>query len=638
MASIVRILILEDQEDDFLLIKRSLAKNIYETSITWVKYKQEFIDAIQDRSWDIILSDFDLGNFTGLDAYNLLKSTRKDVPFILISGAIGEEYAVTAMRAGVSDYILKGNLARLNPALERELGDAAIRKEQIISEKKFQESKSELAQIFNSVGPMCVISPDHKFKMVNDSFCKFYSSTREEIMLLDCFAVMKPSFDQGEGCPIEQVMKTKIPVDLEYQYTSKTNELFHCFLTFSPFIDSRNNIVGCVVTITDVSQIRSLENQLLQSQKMEALGRFAGGIAHDFNNILTVILGFSQMISSSLPDSDSNKEYVDEILGAANRASALTEQILTFSRKKKLREESFDLMKFIKDLEKILQRLIGEDIELKTHFNCDNAPIFANPTQIEQVILNLATNARDAMPNGGKFILKVNIIDFSIEKKKNRFNLLPQKYIHLQASDTGHGIKKELQNRIFEPFFTTKERGKGTGLGLSTVYGIVKQVKGAIDVFSDESLGATFHLYIPFSIEKNPVLTSKFTYEKQLNGNESILLVEDEISVHNFAKTVLERHGYFVKSAENGLDAWKILKDSNFSSDLILTDIVMPKIGGIKLYDMVKNKKPCPKFLFMSGYTLESSLLTEQLIDEKNFIQKPFSSYDLLVNIRRILN
>ncbi|UYP47849.1 Sensor histidine kinase RcsC [Candidatus Lokiarchaeum ossiferum] len=639
MTFIVRILILEDREDDYVLIKRTLGQSIHETVIKWVKTRSEFVEALQHNSWDVILSDFDLGTFTGLDAFNLLKQTRKDVPFILISGAIGEEYAVNAMRAGVSDYILKGDLTRLNPALERELEDAIIRKEQVVSENKFQESQLELTQIFNSVGPMSVISLDYKFKMVNDSFCNFYGYNRDEIMKLDYFTIMKVPFDEDNGCPIKEVLKTKNTVDREYTFISRTNEIFHCLLSYSPFIDSRNTIIGCVVTITDVSQIRSLENQLLQSQKMEALGRFAGGIAHDFNNIMTVILGFSQMISSSLSDSDSNKEYIDEILGAANRAGALTEQILSFSRKKKLTEQSIDLIQFIQDLEKILQRMIGEDIELNTVFSCDSAPIFANPTQIEQVILNLATNARDAMPEGGKFTLKIDIIDFSIENKKNHFKLPPQKYIHLQASDTGCGIKNELKNRIFEPFFTTKERGKGTGLGLSTVYGIIKQVKGVIDVFSEESMGTTFHIYIPYSLKKISSNPTKLVYRDQLNGNESILLVEDESSVQNFTKKILEKHGYEVTSAENGIEALKIIEDLKNPFDLILSDIIMPKMGGMKLFEKLAiEKKNGLKFLFMSGYDLKTSFLADQRINEKFFLQKPFTSHELLVKMRKILD
>ncbi len=638
MKKEIRVLIVEDSEDDLILIKRELARSIHHISLEWVTTREDFSSRLQHEWWDAILSDYDLGLFSGIEIYDILKTSGKKIPFILISGAIGEETAVAAMRAGVNDYITKDNLARLGPALEREIEDDRIRREGLQTKKKLQDSEIEMESLFESVGPMCVIAPDYQFQKANNNFCSFFNMDQSTILSAKCYDVFRLPECRTDKCPLNQMSKQKRTVNFETEHQSSSGKHFNCLLSAVPLYNSKGKYVGVVESLTDITQIRSLENQLLQSQKMEALGRFAGGIAHDFNNILTVIMGFSQMIFSSLLDEDPIKEDIQEIIGAANRASALTGQILTFSRKHKNVLKSIDLVKLLKNFDKILQRLIGEDIELKTIFHVDTAILLADPTQIEQVLMNLATNARDAMPQGGELIIELKTIATSFLKMKPFLDLKRGTYFHLSITDTGVGIKKEHISHIFEPFYTTKAKGKGTGLGLSTVYGIVKQIEGDIEVESIETKGTTFHLYLPISqVDYKPSLPRIESFSN-LYGREKILLVEDEQSVLNFSGNILRKFGYHVITAKNGVEALEVYRKNKNTIQLLFTDIVMPKKGGFELYQEIVEMNPRIKVLFMSGYSMNYTTLRHNKTEEKNFIQKPFNAKDLLQKIREILS
>jgi len=389
----------------------------------------------------------------------------------------------------------------------------------------------------------------------------------------------------------------------------------------------------------DVTEERSLAEKFLQAQKMEAVGRLAGGIAHDFNNLLTVIGGYCDLLREELTAGSRAKAQVDEIARAAKQAATLTRQLLAFSRKQFLVPQVVNANDLLKALENILARLLGEDIVLKTFHHPEAGNITADPGQIEQVLMNLVLNARDAMPEGGKLTIETSnrILDESYAKEYP--GLKPGEYVCIAVSDTGHGMDQEVLSHIFEPFFTTKAQGKGTGLGLSTAYGIVKQSGGYIACYSEAGKGTTVMIYLPRTTEPSArVGIGDAAPAAEVRGTETILLVEDEETVRHFIKTVLENNGYAVIAASGGEEAQAAIESCKCDVSLVVTDVVMPRMNGKELAEKLRQRCPGVKALFISGYTgnaIEHHGLLEPGI---NFLQKPFTSQDFLEKIREILN
>ncbi|MHA1671993.1 MAG: ATP-binding protein, partial [Promethearchaeota archaeon] len=517
--------------------------------------------------------------------------------------------------------------------------------EKLKAKKELNKLNKEFLHVFNSVRPMCVISQDFQIIKVNNSFCSFFNQDPSTLLKSKCYDIVTNSNCHSKNCPLVQIGRERIRCDLEIEYKNISERNVNCFISAAPFIDSSEKLIGIVETFTDITQIRSLETQLMQSQKMDALGRFAGGIAHDFNNLLTVIMGFSQIIDLSMQDTDPHKADLHEIIEASNRASALTEQILTFSRKQKMEMKSFDLIILLREVESILHRLIGADIDLKTIYHLETAVIYADQSQVGQLFMNLATNARDAMPQGGKLIIELQSFETSTSDIVPYLDLKSGEYVHIQITDSGSGIKKADLSHIFEPFFTTKDEGKGTGLGLSIVYGIVKQIGGEICVFSEETIGTSFHIYIPLSKGDLDLKESspKLLFAPHLYGDETILLVEDDRSLRKFTHTILHKFGYHVLEAENGIGALEIFENNKDEVDLILADIIMPKMGGIELFQALEKQSQnqnilIPPILYMSGYSLNTSFLEPRNISSDVFIQKPFKIDDLVIKVRELLD
>ncbi len=381
-----------------------------------------------------------------------------------------------------------------------------------------------------------------------------------------------------------------------------------------------------------------LEEQLRQSQKMEAVGRLAGGIAHDFNNLLTVIKGYSELSLLTLKDGDSLKGNIEEIRKASQRAADLTRQLLAFSRRQILEFKVLDLNSILQNLDKMLRRIIGEDIELIYLLSHHLGKIKSDPGQIEQVILNLALNARDAMPSGGKLTIETYNVEFDKTYARTHFGVKPGHYIMLSVSDTGCGLSAEAKEHLFEPFFTTKEKGKGTGLGLSTVYGIVKQSEGDIDAHSESGLGTIFKIYLPRVEEEVSVLLHKDGKDSLPEGKETILLVEDEPYVKGFAIRVLRETGYHLLEAANGNDGLRMAQEYAGEIHLLLTDVVMPQMGGRELADRLKPLRPDMKVLFTSGYTDNAIVHHGVLEPGIDFLQKPFSPEALAQKVREVLD
>ncbi len=398
---------------------------------------------------------------------------------------------------------------------------------------------------------------------------------------------------------------------------------------------------GFIRDITERKQaaeaLQKTEEQFRQAQKMEAIGRLAGGVAHDFNNLLTVITGYSQLLGETLMPEDPARGLVDEIAKAADRAAALTRQLLAFSRKQMLATRVLDLNTVVTDMQKMLQRLIGEDIKLVTALDGALAPVKVDPGQIEQVIMNLAVNARDAMPDGGTFTIETINTELDEIYTSAYPELRPGAYVLLAVSDTGCGMDDTVKARLFEPFFTTKEVGKGTGLGLATVYGIVKQSGGHIAVYSEVGHGTTFKVYLPLAEGTVAPQAAAAARDQLTPGTETVLLVEDEDRVRVLTRRVLEKNGYKVVEALNGAEALRYFDGNPEPVDLIITDVVMPEMSGPQLAQQIRLRQPDLKVLFLSGYT-DSALSHNGVLNmEKNFLQKPFTPDSLARKVREIL-
>ncbi|MEO8587053.1 MAG: ATP-binding protein, partial [Acidobacteriota bacterium] len=391
-----------------------------------------------------------------------------------------------------------------------------------------------------------------------------------------------------------------------------------------------------VVNSRDVTESRSVEEQLRQAQKMEAVGRLAGGVAHDFNNLLTVIGGYGDLLAVSLADDPERRESVDEIVKAAARAAALTRQLLAFSRKQVLEMRVLDLRSIVDEAEKMLRRLIGEDIELVMARPETSAMVKADPGQIEQVLMNLAVNARDAMPKGGRLSIAIAREEIGAPLAFGFEAAPPGRYVALSVTDTGEGMDEKTRAHIFEPFFTTKDKGKGTGLGLSTVFGIVKQSGGFIDVTSGPGRGTTFKIVLP---EAEGVPQGKRdSGVHRRHGTETILLVEDDAGVRELTRTLLERNGYRVVAADSLDDALAKADAFDGPIHLVLTDVVMPRGTGPDLVKALEPRRPEARILFMSGYTNEL-LAVQGLADRASgLLQKPFKEGDLLSRVREVLD
>ncbi len=399
--------------------------------------------------------------------------------------------------------------------------------------------------------------------------------------------------------------------------------------------DSNGNVEFLEGIVEDISERRAMEMQLRQGQKMEAVGRLAGGIAHDFNNLLGVISGYAELVSEQIDPSGEARNSVEQIRKAADRASSLTGQLLAFSRQQVLETRVLNLNAIVEDMVKMLPRLLGEDIELHVSLDPALGAVRADQGQIEQVIMNLAVNARDAMPEGGNLAIRTQRAQFDSDQAQRHQPMAPGDYVLLSVSDTGTGMDKQTQTHIFEPFFTTKERGRGTGLGLATVYGFVKQIGGYVWVDSEPGMGSTFAIYLPVTSEATPQNAPAPAAAAPVRGAGTILLVEDEESLRTLTHTILEQNGYTVIEACNGMEAVEIARDHNGPISLLLTDMVMPGMNGQAVAEKVRQIHPGIKVAFMSGYTGYSSQDADSL--DTVIIAKPFTRNILLQKLSEAL-
>jgi hypothetical protein len=522
---------------------------------------------------------------------------------------------------------------------EGTLADITGRKQ---AEKALRESEERYRLLFESnPQPMWVYDLQTlAFLAVNESAVDHYGYSREEFLTMTIKDIRPPEDIPALYKSVTRSLEGVNPASI-WTHLKKDGSIIKVEITshLLVFADRRAELI-LAHDITERDRLEGAllasEEQLRQSQKLEAIGQLAGGVAHDFNNLLTVIGGYSSILLNKLPQDSPHRSSVEEIKKAGDRAGALTRQLLAFSRKQILQPKVLDLNVAVTDMEKMVRRLIGEDIDLLTITSPVLGKVKADPGQIEQVLLNLIVNARDAMPKGGKLTIETRNVVHS-EEYAQRHAALPGPYVMLAVSDTGCGMAATIQPRVFEPFFTTKASGKGTGLGLATVYGIVRQSGGNIWVYSEVGRGSTFKIYLP-RVDEAGEEVSALTSSSVPQGTELILLVEDEEQVRDILEQILEDLGYQVLAASTGEEALSMSLDLEHDIKLMITDVVMTQMSGRELAERVLALRPSLPVLFMSGYT-DDAIVRHGLLDEKlNFIQKPFDSSTMARKVREVLD
>jgi PAS domain S-box-containing protein len=498
--------------------------------------------------------------------------------------------------------------------------------------KKEEKDKKFRLLFEDNPQPMWVFDAQNlQFLEVNSAACALYGFSPAEFRSLDLGAIQGAEDTRRFA---EELGSGKRPIARVWKHRTRENRCLDVEMAVHEIQFGGRRAELAV--LNDITGRRQLEEQLRQAQKMEAVGMLAGGVAHDFNNLLTIITGYSQLILNTLPAEDGNRYPVEQIMKAGERAAALTKQLLAFSRRQVLQPRVFDLNKLVSSLGTLLQRLIGEDVDLRLALRAEMSSVNADPGQIEQVLMNLVINSRDAMPKGGTLTVETQNVVLDEAYASRHVGTRPGAHILLAVSDNGAGMDDFTQAHLFEPFFTTKGPGRGTGLGLSTVFGIVRQSGGSVDVHSELGRGTSVKVYLP-SIDQPVAAESEDRKVSVKRGTETVLLVEDDEMVRALVRQALLREGYKVLDAADPLDAQRISAEYRGKIQLLITDVVMPKVSGRELAARISQLRPNIKLLYMSGYTDGAILNSGILEDEAAFLQKPFSPDALTGKVREVL-
>jgi PAS domain S-box-containing protein len=739
----------EDSESDAGLVQRALVRSGFDVQAVRVETADDMRRHLRDHAWDIVIADYQLPQLNAMGALQVLHESGLDLPFVVVSGTIGEDIAVAVMRAGAHDYVMKDRLERLAPAVSRELAEAAVRREHAASQRALRQIESEYrAAVETSADGFLWLDASGRIRQVNAAFQQESGYGRDELIGMpveelsagadvgDLIRRIDAATHAGRG-RVETRMRAKDGTtwDVELSVSRSSDDGSVCvfardlteqkrtareirrFVEASPAViyalrplqnrfelvwvsdnletltgyhprevdaswwerglhpddvarvvaanqlplpagdrfvvefrfrhrdgryvwlrdekrvrqDAAGRVTEVVGSWTDITSRVELEEQFRHAQKMEAVGRLAGGVAHDFNNVLTVIQGYGGALLDDILSPDEVRDSATQICLAADRAAALTRQLLAFSRKQTLVTQLVDVAQLVKGVERLLHRLIGEDVTLTTTVTPDTPRVKGDPGHLEQVLINLAVNARDAMPEGGSLTLVTSRAEVAPAPGRPGGTVA-----RIVVSDTGRGMTPEVRARVFEPFFTTKEAGRGTGLGLSIVFGVVHQMGGTIDLWSEPGHGARFTIDLPVAGDDLTLAGGAETRVPDAVGTETVLVVEDEEPVRHIARVALEARGYHVVAASTGAEGLALADDTEV--DLLLTDVVMPGMSGREVATALLAKYPSVKVLYMSGYFDDAHVRAQLAEAQASVLQKPFTPRALAAKVRQVLD
>ena len=761
----LRVLLVEHSAADVELCLLELKRAGFEPLVHLAEAPEEFAEKLSRNSYDIVLADYRLPNWTGMEALELFQRLGKEIPFLLVTGTLGDEAAVECIKKGATDYVLKDRLARLPLAVRRALEEKALREERTQAERALRQSEASFRLLFaDNPLPMWVYDAEAlQFLQVNDSAVAYYGYSREEFLRMRVsdlwppeesprgaevlprgrraamssgpwrqrlrdgriievevtshtlefggrlavlevaqditerkraeealrhsearyremfenaiygiyctspsgkFLEVNPALVQMLGYDskadllaqdvrtsvyrhpedsdrvLQQYLETGRMDGAEVEWKRKDGSVITVRLSGRAVNGNSGNLEGLEVIAEDVTERRAMERHFRGVQKFEAIGQLAGGIAHDFNNVIGAIMGWAEMGLEQARADEGLRDHFRRIFEQAERAAGLTQQLLAFARRQILEPRNISLNQAVADLLSLLEKVIGKDIELRTVLAPDLTVVRCDPTQIEQVLMNLCLNARDAMPRGGRLVIETQNVVMDEEYCRRHSYARPGPYALLSVSDTGVGMDTATMDHIFEPFFTTKEKGKGTGLGLATVYGVVKQHGGFLHVYSEPSHGSVFRIYFPAGAAEVEKVSAQRRDKSQAvrGGTETILVAEDHDGLRDTAQITLESLGYRVLLAKDGLEALEVFHAHRDAIALALLDVVMPKLGGPEAYRELSAARPNLPVLFTTGYTAETASLEELLQKGTTVLQKPYSPRQLGRKVREILD
>jgi PAS domain S-box-containing protein len=642
MGGAIRVLLVEDSQDDADLLIWELRRGAYDPQSRRVASEAEFIAALDSQVWDVILCDYTMPGFSGADALVLVHQRDLDIPFIFVSGTISEEMAVAAMRAGAHDYIVKDRMKRLVPAVERELRDAAARREQARDRAQRESAERRFREIL-AMAPDAIVAADGAFRITiyNHAAEALFGYSGEEVAGEPLDLLLPSRYLAAHRNHLANYAETpcmprRMNDRVEVFGRRKSGEEFPAEAAISKLVEDGRTTFMAV--IRDVSERKALEAQLRQAQRMEAVGQLTGGLAHDFNNLLTIVIGNLDLLLERLGKGGEIAAMAQLALDASLRGAALTRQLLAFSRRQPLEPKAFDLNELVADTIGLLRRTLGEQLEIETRFAADLWPVLADPAQLESAFANLAINARDAMSQGGRLAIETANKQLDLDYTAHNVDVAPGDYVMLAVSDNGTGIAPSILDKVFEPFFTTKEQGQGTGLGLSMVYGFAKQSGGHVKIYSEVGHGTTVRLYLPRAgadRQRSDVRPPERTEE--LVGDAKVLVVEDSAEVRRVAVNYLLAFGYRVIEAGSGPEALEQLA-ADATINLLFTDVIMPGgMSGPELAQRALELRPDLKVLFTSGYA-ETAIEGGQSVGlAGNLLSKPYRKEDLARKLREVL-
>jgi len=753
----VRILFIEHTREDVELCIAGLRASGLAIEVDVAETPEQLRQRLRNGQYDLVLSDYRLPGWTGLDALAIMKSEGSSIPFLLITGTLGEEAAVECIKQGVADYVLKDHLARLPFSVKRALQDASLRRERERTQTALAESEESFRLLFAS-NPLPMWVYDTKtleFLEVNEAATLAYGYCREEFLamritdvrpledvprLLEAVRSPRPDLQHSgywrhkrkdgrimdvevtshrlpyggreaalvisqdvtdhliaerqlrlqstalgaaaNGIVITDVDGTILWVNPAFtrltgydaldaigQKTSmlksgkhppafyddlwstirsgkvwhgeltnrrKDGTLYTEDMTITPLTDEAGTVTHFIGIKQDVTEQRTLERQVATLHKFDAIGRLAGGIAHDFNNVIGAIIGWADLAIEELPSDAPLRPRLEKIRTQADRAAALTRQLLAFARRQILEPRNVNLNQTVSETLGLLEKVIGRDVEIRTLLSSNLSTTRADPSQLEQVLMNLCLNSRDAMPEGGRLLIETQNVQFDEEYCRLHAYARPGAFVMLAVSDTGVGMDHDTVEHVFEPFFSTKETGKGTGLGLATVYGIVKQHNGFVNVYSEVGRGTTFRIYLPCAAGPADA-DAKPSTEQPRGGVETILVAEDHEGLHETVRETLERYGYTVLMASNGEEAVEQFRRHGERVSLLLLDVVMPRMSGPEAYQRISEMRQVP-VIFATGYSSESSQLTAAAANGAMILQKPYTPSLLARRVREALD
>lgn len=644
MGRTIRVLLVEDSADDAGLLIWELRRGRFNPESRRVATREDFVAALDEGDWDVILCDYTMPGFSGADALELLHRRGLDIPFIFVSGTLTEEMAVAAMRAGAHDYIVKDRLKRLVPVVERELRDVAARREQAKDRQQRAAAERRFREVL-AMAPDAIIAVDVAFRITlfNRAAENLFGYSGEEVIGQPLDQLLPTRFITGHSdhlADFAALPEGLRPMNerIEILGRRKDGSEFAAEAAISKLVE--NGQATFMAVIRDVSERRALEAQLRQSQRMEAVGQMTGGLAHDFNNLLTIVIGNLDLLSERLEADSQAKEMAKVALDASLRGADLTRQLLAFARRQRLEPKSFNLNERIGETIGLLRRTLGEAIEIETRFAADLWPVLADPAQLESSFANLAINARDAMPDGGRLVIETANKQLDEDYAAQNVDVVPGSYVMLAVSDSGSGIPPAVLEKVFDPFFTTKEFGQGTGLGLSMVYGFAKQSGGHVKIYSEVDLGTTVRLYLPRAEggQRDAAAAAAEDDGAIPGGNATILVVEDSAAVRQVAVNHLWAFGYRVIEAGSGREALgKLAMDETI--DLLFTDVVMPGgISGPQLAQEARKRRPGLKVLFTSGYAETAFGGAAGSALSGSLLSKPYRKEELARKLREVLD